>query len=108
MSMSSKAEKELENFELVFRALAHSSRRHILTVLNSRGGTMGAGEIVKRFSCSWPTMTRHLRVLEDAGLLIVTKLGREWIYELNSNHLNETLGGWMKWFEIDKEGEINE
>ena len=61
--------------EKVFAALAHPQRRQILLVIHFRGGTMTAGQIADRFSCSWPTTTRHLRALESAGLVRVRKSG---------------------------------
>lgn len=94
----SRAERELEEYEEVFKALAHHSRRHILVVLNSRGGQMSAGEIAKRFSCSWPTTTRHLRQLETAGLVTTQKDGREQIYFINKKKLNRVVGKWLNWF----------
>ena len=94
----SKAERELEEFEEVFKALAHNSRRHILVVLNSRGGMMSAGEIAKRFSCSWLTTTRHLRQLESAGLVEVQREGREQIYSINKKKLKRVTGKWLNWF----------
>lgn len=93
----SKAEREMQEFEEVFWALAHASRRHILVVLNARGGQMTAGDIASRFSCSWPTTTRHLKVLEAAGLVIVNKDGRENIYSLNKSKL-KTIENWLAWF----------
>ena len=89
---------EVAELEQVFRALAHDSRRHILVVLRARGGCMTAGEIAGRFSCSWPTTTRHLRVLEDAGLVRVRKQGRERVYELATKHLDRVVGGWLAHF----------
>ena len=94
----SRAERELDELEEVFKALAHNARRHILVVLQSRGGQMSAGEIAKRFSCSWPTTTRHLRQLENAGLVFVKKEGREQIYNVNVNKLNHVVGNWLGWF----------
>jgi DNA-binding transcriptional ArsR family regulator len=91
--------KELEDLEVVFKALAHASRRHILIVLNARGGNMTAGEIAGRFSCTWPTTTRHLRILEQAGLVRVDKRGREWIYILETERIRGVVSGWVKWFE---------
>ena len=91
--------KELEDLEVVFRALAHETRRHILIVLNARGGSMSAGEIAGRFSCTWPTTTRHLRILEQAGLVRVDKKGREWIYVLENERIQKVVKGWLKWFE---------
>ncbi|MEW6730047.1 MAG: metalloregulator ArsR/SmtB family transcription factor [Acidobacteriota bacterium] len=91
--------KELEDIESVFKALAHASRRHILVVLNARGGSMTAGEIARRFSCSWPTTSRHLRILEEAGLVTIDRQGREWSYVLAKDRLQQVVGGWIKWFE---------
>ena len=45
---------------------------------------MTAGEIADRFACSWPTTTRHLAVLTDAGLLETGKQGRYRFYALQS------------------------
>lgn len=102
---SSRGQIELEQLERVFKALAHASRRHILIVLNARGGSMTAGKIAERFSCSWPTTSRHLRILQDAGLVRVGKWGREWVYTLDSERLAEVVGGWLKWFEPRPEQE---
>ena len=59
---------------------------------------MTAGEIADRFHCSWPTTSRHLRVLEEAGLVAVEKRGRERIYHLVADRLNQVAGGWLEWF----------
>ena len=91
--------KRLEDWDAVFRALAHHSRRQILLILHFRGGRMTAGEIAKRFSCSWPTTTRHLRVLEEAGLVRVRKDGRERIYALDRERLLGRTAEWLRWFE---------
>jgi len=91
--------RELEEVDAVFGALAHASRRHILLVIEFRGGAMTAGEIAERFSCSWPTTTRHLKVLVSAGLLECEKRGRERLYTIDRNRLRTTVSGWLKWFE---------
>jgi DNA-binding transcriptional ArsR family regulator len=110
----SRGEKELQDLERVFKALAHASRRHVLVVLNARGGSMTAGEIADRFSCTWPTTSRHLRILEKAGLVRVDKRGREWVYLLESERLRQVVGEWLNWFESPlekgpkKRGERNE
>ena len=97
-STPSRAERELADLELVFDALAHASRRHILLVLRFRGGEMTAGEIADRFACSWPTTTRHLRVLERAGLVRAEKQGRERVYRLDNKRLLQVTGRWLKPF----------
>lgn len=94
----SKAEKEQEDFDNVFGALAHPSRRQILLVLLFRGGQMTAGQIAERFSCSWPTTTRHLGVLEAARLICVEKRGRERVYRLDKERLSSVLDSWLRWF----------
>ena len=90
--------RELEEWEQTFRALSHASRRHALVVLQARGGRMTAGDIAGRFSCAWPTMSRHLRVLEDAGLVTVEKDGRERIYVLERARLTRIVGRWLGFF----------
>ncbi len=100
--MTSRGLADLEDIEKTFRALAHASRRHVLVVLSARGGHMTAGEIAQRFSCSWPTTTRHLRVLEEAGLVRVETQGRERIYRLAREKLNAVVGSWLKWFDRDE------
>jgi len=100
-STGSKAERELADLELLFDALAHASRRQILLVLKFRGGEMTAGEIANRFACSWPTTTRHLRVLEKAGLVRAEKQGRERVYRLDSKRLLQVAGRWLNAFSDD-------
>jgi DNA-binding transcriptional ArsR family regulator len=95
-----RGERELADLESVFKALAHASRRHIVVVLNARGGRMTAGEIARRFSCSWPTTSRHLRILEQAGLVRVDKQGREWLYLLETDRIRRVVGGWLSWLEV--------
>lgn len=87
---------ELAALDGIFRALAHESRRQIVLVLHYRGGRMTAGQIADRFACSWPTTTRHLRVLEASGLVSVRQSGRERVYELNRKRLHAVLDGWLK------------
>ena len=68
--------------EKVFKALAHKTRRHILVSIKRNGGEMTAGEIAAEHSCSWPTVTRHLKVLENAGILETEKEGNFLIYKI--------------------------
>jgi DNA-binding transcriptional ArsR family regulator len=89
---------DLEALEAVFGALAHRSRRTMLFVLQARGGEMTSGEIASRFDCSWPTTTRHLRILEDAGLVRVTLRGRQRIYQLDSDRLRSVASAWLARF----------
>jgi len=58
---------------------------------------MTAGEIAGRFAHAWPTTTRHLRVLEDAGLLAHQKVGRTRVYHVRRERL-AVAGEWLAWF----------
>ncbi|HZR84160.1 MAG TPA: metalloregulator ArsR/SmtB family transcription factor [Candidatus Binatia bacterium] len=91
------ARDEVAAADLVFSALSHASRRHILHVLHLRGGEMTAGEIADRFACSWPTTSRHLKVLERAGLVRVVPRGRERAYHLDRRRLLGVTRGWLQW-----------
>ena len=61
---------------------------------------MTSGAIASRFECSWPTTTRHLRVLEQAGLVHVAMQGRERIYTLNTQRLRQVAGAWIDRFSL--------
>jgi DNA-binding transcriptional ArsR family regulator len=89
---------DLEDLEVVFFALAHRSRRTILMVLKARGGAMSSRDIAARFDCSWPATTRHLGILESAGLVHVESRGRERIYTLDTDRLVKVAGGWIRRF----------
>ena len=58
-----------------YRALADPSRREILRLL--REGDLPAGELASQFEISWPSVSRHLRVLEEAGLVRVQAQWRQ-------------------------------
>jgi DNA-binding transcriptional ArsR family regulator len=68
-------------------------------VLHARGGSMTSRDIAARFDCSWPTTTRHLRILEEARLVRVERRGRERIYLLDVDRLVSVAGGWVLRFE---------
>ena len=94
----SSADKRLADYDAVFAALDSAARRQILLILHFRGDAMTAGEIADRFSCSWPTTSRHLRKLESAQLVEVERAGREWIYRLNRKRL-AVAREWLAWFD---------
>ena len=63
---------------------------------------MTAGEITGRFGHAWPTTTRHLRVLEAAGLVSFQKRGRQRLYKLELKRLS-MINEWLRWFDSTKE-----
>jgi DNA-binding transcriptional ArsR family regulator len=85
----------LEEIEATFLALSHEVRRHIVVTLALSGGELPSGYLAKRFGHSWPTTTRHLRVLEDCGLVDVRRRGRGSFYTLKREHVQRVLGRWL-------------
>jgi DNA-binding transcriptional ArsR family regulator len=84
-------------YDAVFTALAHPVRRRILITVYFNGGSMTAGQIAKTFEHAWPTTTRHLQVLEAAGLLQHKRQGRSRLYRINGRRL-ELVRDWLAWF----------
>ncbi len=80
----------------VFHALANPVRRELLEILARR--PLSAGELSDRFELSRPTVTEHLKVLRDAGLVTDEPQGRRRIYRLTAEPLAE-LGEWLRPFE---------
>ena len=66
------------DLDLVFAALADPTRRAIVERL-FKAGELSASEIAQPFSISSPAISRHLRVLEEAGL-IERRIDRQWRY----------------------------
>ena len=73
-------------------ALADPTRRRILELLVD--GEVGAGALSDAFPVSRPAVSRHLRVLREAGLVTVRAQGRERVYALDARPLRE-LDEWL-------------
>ncbi len=78
-----------------FRALADETRREILRLL--RDGPLTSGDIAGRFDSSWPTISRHLAVLRDAGLVATERRGQEIRYELNTSVFQDLVQHLIEW-----------
>jgi DNA-binding transcriptional ArsR family regulator len=89
--------REIEEADAVFAALAHPTRRQILLSVHLRRSAR-AGEIARRFDCSWPTTSRHLATLVRSDLLSVETAGRERIYRTNAALLRAVLARWADHF----------
>ena len=77
----------------VFKALADPTRRQILEDL--KPGELTAGEIVSRFRISAPSISRHLSVLRNAGLVEERKDGNRVFYRLVEERLALCVGGFL-------------
>src|ERR1700687_846370 len=77
----------------VFKALADPTRRQILEDL--KPGELTAGEIVSRFRISAPSISRHLSILRNAGLVEERKDGNRVFYCLVEERLALCVGGFL-------------
>jgi ArsR family transcriptional regulator, arsenate/arsenite/antimonite-responsive transcriptional repressor len=76
----------------LFKALNDPTRRQMLDLL--RGGDLTAGEIADHFDMTKPSISHHLDLLRQAGLVESTKQGQFITYTLNTSVLDELLG-WL-------------
>jgi DNA-binding transcriptional ArsR family regulator len=83
----------------VFRALADPTRREILKML--RSGPRTSGEIASQFESSWPTISRHLALLREPGLVVTERRGQEIYYELNTSVFQDLVQHLLEWVKPD-------
>jgi len=84
---------------IVFKALNDPTRREILELLKDRDLT--AGEIADQFNISKPSISHHLDLLKQAGLVIANKDGQFIHYSINTTVMDEMLK-WMLQFKRKK------
>src|SRR5579872_2255817 len=82
--------------EAVFRAIADPTRREILGLL--RDGRRPVGVIARNFRMSRPAISKHLRLLRSAGLVVTRKSGTARICELNGKPLG-AVNDWLRDYE---------
>ena len=75
----------------VWNAMSDPTRRQILTMLQKKD--MTAGEIVDQFDISGATISHHLKILREAGLIISEKEKQTITYSLNTTVFQEFLKG---------------
>jgi uncharacterized protein YndB with AHSA1/START domain/DNA-binding transcriptional ArsR family regulator len=80
--------------DAVFRALGDPTRRALLDRLYERQG-QSLGELEREFAMSRFGVMKHLRVLEDAGLVVSRKVGRERLHYLNAVPIREVHDRWI-------------
>jgi ArsR family transcriptional regulator, arsenate/arsenite/antimonite-responsive transcriptional repressor len=80
--------------ERIFEALASTPRRKILAYLSET--ELSAGEIAERFEMTKPSLSKHLRILEDAGLVKSDKRGQFVFYSIQRDNLASTLSSFMQ------------
>ena len=87
-----------------YAALAEPSRRQILDLL--RGGERSAGDLVSHLPLSQPGVSKHLKVLREAGLVQVRPAGRERWYRLQAEPLAE-VDQWLEPYRIHWSGHLD-
>jgi predicted transcriptional regulator len=79
--------------EHVFKALADHHRRHLLDVL-SRNGGLTLTQLASELPMSRYGVMKHLRILEEAGLITTRKVGREKLHYLNPGPMQD-VAAWV-------------
>ena len=93
----------------VYRAIADPARRTILDLL--RAGERAVVELLQHFEFSQPALSKHLRVLRDARLVTMHKVGRENRYRLEARGLRAVYD-WVGHYEqfwnarLDRLGDV--
>lgn len=82
--------------DLVFAALANPTRRDVLDLLLD--GPRPVQDIADHFDMTRPSVSEHLKVLRDAGLVVQTRAGRERHYAVEPEPLRELIG-WLTPYE---------
>ena len=80
-----------------FRALADPTRRDILRLLHD--GPRTSCELAEHFPVAWATVSRHLAVLRDAGLILSERQGQQIVYELNTTVLDDLVQHMLDWLQ---------
>ena len=81
--------------DVVFKALANETRRGILAVLHDSDHAMSSHDIARRFEIPWQGVSRHLRLLTEAGLISCDVRRNERAYSLNREQLRKVAGRWV-------------
>jgi len=86
-----------DDMDQIFHALAHQSRRRILDLVRERPGQT-VGELAKSFDVSRIAIMNHMKVLEEAGLLVSQKDGRSRRLYLNAMPIQAIHERWIDGF----------
>jgi len=76
----------------VFKALSDPSRRKILELLKDQ--SLNAGEIASYFQMTKPSISHHLTILKNSGLIVDERQGQNIVYSIDTTVFQDL----MKWF----------
>jgi DNA-binding transcriptional ArsR family regulator len=95
------------DLDKVFKALADPGRRHLLDLLHEDNGqTLSA--LCEHLDMTRQGVTQHLKLLEDANLVVVVRQGREKLHYLNPVPLHEISERWIDKFERGRLGALRD
>ena len=80
----------------IFRAIADPTRRRIIHLL-VLSGALSLGSIAERFAMSRQAVTKHLKLLSEANVLTIDKVGRQQMCEVNAQALKEVYD-WVAFY----------
>lgn len=86
-----------DDLPLVFKALADPSRRHLLDLLFARDG-QSLSELEAELPMTRFGVMKHLKVLEEAGLVVAQRSGREKLHFLNPIPIRQLHDRWIDKF----------
>jgi DNA-binding transcriptional ArsR family regulator/uncharacterized protein YndB with AHSA1/START domain len=87
--------------DAVFKALADATRRRLLDSLNARGGQT-LRELCAESGMTRQAVTKHLAVLESAGVVTTVWRGREKLHHLNAAPINEIAERWINRYDRER------
>ena len=77
----------------VFQAIADPTRREIINMIAHQ--TLNVNAVAEKFDISRPAISKHMRILEECGLVMIIPKGRERFCEAKLNKLNE-VSDWVE------------
>lgn len=95
------------DMDKVFKALADTSRRQLLDRLFIDNGQT-LGELCKNLSMTRQAVTKHLKLLEEANLVVAIWRGREKLHYLNPVPINEIAERWIGKYERHQMHTLND
>jgi DNA-binding transcriptional ArsR family regulator len=90
---------DVRDDDAVFKALADGSRRHLLDVLRTRPG-LTLTELCDGLDMTRQAVSKHLAVLEEAGIVVPLRRGREKQHFLNAAPIAEIAGRWIGEYQV--------
>ena len=88
----------MDDMVRVFRALGDPARQKILGLLEG-AGELCVTDVAGEFAMAQPSVSHHLRILKEAGLVAAEKRGKEVFYRINAVALRKCCGLFFSKFE---------